>query len=140
MAGFSELREGLAVQLRTIPAPLTVHAAVPDRIVTPAAIVTPGFEGEPTIRFDSTMARGSDDFLFTVTLLVQYSDDVSAQDEMDAYLDGSGVRSVKAVIEADMSLGGIASFARVREARNYGPMTYNDVRYLGVDFGIEITA
>ncbi|WP_433519044.1 hypothetical protein ACQP2T_28105 [Nonomuraea sp. CA-143628] len=140
MASLSDLREGLAVRLRTIPAPFAVHPQVPDSISPPAAVITPGFEGEPTIRFDSTMGRGSDDFLFTVTLLVQAVDDRSSQAELDAYLEGSGVRSVKAVIEADPSLGGVASFVRVREARNYGPMTYGEVRYVGVDFGIEITA
>ncbi|MFI7707609.1 hypothetical protein [Nonomuraea sp. NPDC049480] len=139
MASLDALREGLAVRLRTIPV-LAVHPQVPDSITPPAAVIAPGFEGEPAIRFDSTMARGADDFLFTVTLLVSLADDRSGQEALDAYLEGAGARSIKAVIEADPSLGGAAHFARVREARNYGPMTWGDGRYVGVDFGIEITA
>jgi hypothetical protein len=119
---------------------LAVHAQVPDSITPPAAVIMPGFEGEPAIRFDSTMARGADDFLFTVTLLVSSADDLSGQEELDAYLEGSGARSVKAVVEADPSLGGVAHFARVREARNYGPQTWGEARYFGVDFGVEVTA
>ncbi|MGI5288031.1 hypothetical protein ACQEVF_32465 [Nonomuraea polychroma] len=142
MASVSAIRDGLAARLATIPAPLAVHANVPDNITPPAAVVTPGFEGEPVIRFDSTMARGSDDFLFTVSVYVQYSDDRAAQEELDAYLEGSGARSVKQVIEAEPTLGGVASFAVVREARNYGPQRWGaaEVRYLGVDFGVEVTA
>lgn len=139
MASFHGIRDGLADRLRTIP-PLTVHTNVPDNITPPAAVITPGFEGEPTIRFDSTMARGADDFLFTVTLLIQYADDRAAQEELDAYLAGSGAQSVKALIEGDESLGGVAHFAHVTEVRNYGPVTYGEVRFLGVDFGVEITA
>lgn len=139
MARFHQLRAGLADRLRAIP-PLTVHTHVPDSIVVPAALVMPGYEGDPCIRFDSTMARGADDFLFTVTVLVQYADDRAAQEELDAYLDGSGDLSVKQLIEDDPSLGGLAHFAHVREAGNYGPVTFGEVRYLGVDFAIEITA
>lgn len=139
MASLSAIREALAVRLRTIPI-LVVHAQVPDSIVPPAAIVSPGFEGDPAIRFDSTMARGSDDFLFTVTLLVQYADDLAAQQELDAYLAGSGERSIKAVIEDDPSLGGLVHFAHVREARNYGRQAWGETDYLGVDFGVEVTA
>jgi hypothetical protein len=141
MASLSGLREGLAVRLRTIPV-LSVYVEVPDTPTVPAAIIYPGFEGDPAIRFDSTMARGSDDFLFTVTVLVQMADDLAAQEELDAYLDGTGDRSMKAAIEADPTLGGLASFAHVREARNYGARGEHNggMRHLGVDFGIEITA
>ncbi|UBU11606.1 hypothetical protein [Nonomuraea gerenzanensis] len=141
MASLAQLREGLAVRLRTIPV-LTVHPQVPESITPPVAVITPGFEGEPCIRFDSTMARGADDFLFTVTLLVSMADDRSGQEELDAYLDGTGDRSIKAVIEADPSLGDLVHFAHVREARNYGPQTWgrDEARYVGVDFAVEITA
>ncbi|MFI9552644.1 hypothetical protein [Nonomuraea endophytica] len=141
MASLSSIREALAVQLRTIPV-LTVHPQVPDNIHPPAAVITPGFEGEPCVRFDSTMGRGADDFLFTVSVYVQYSDDQAAQVELDAYLEGTGPRSIKEVLEADVSLGGNVDFVRVREARGYGPTRWGEggTRYLGVDFGIEITA
>jgi hypothetical protein len=140
MAGFNAVRTALAQRLASVPG-LTVYAEVPDSPEVPAAIIFPGFEGEPTIRFDSTMARGSDDLLFTVVLLVQYADDVSGQDELDAYLDGSGAKSVKALIEADETLGGLVSFARVREARNYGSRqsAVTAPRYLGVELCVEIT-
>ncbi|WP_157251040.1 hypothetical protein [Nonomuraea typhae] len=138
----SAIRAALATRLKTIPV-LTVHTQVPDNIHPPAAVIMPGFEGEPCVRFDSTMARGSDEFLFTVSVYVQASDDTSSQVELDAYLEGSGSRSIKQVLETDASLGGTADFVRVREARNYGPTEWGGsggTRYVGVDFGIEITA
>jgi hypothetical protein len=140
MASLNAVREGLKTALDAIADPFTVYAEVPGSIAVPAAVISPGADGEPAIRFDSTMARGSDDFIFTVTVLVSMADDRSGQEELDAYLEGSGGRSVKAAVEADPSLGGVAHFAHVREARNYGPMTYNDTRYVGVDFIIEVTA
>lgn len=141
MAAISALRDGLETRLATISG-LRAHDTAPGQVNPPAAVISPGGDGanEPAISFDSTMARGSDDYLFLVTLLVQFADDSSAQDKLDGYLQGSGALSVKAAIEGDPSLGGVAHFVHVREVREYGEIEYNGVRYLGAVFVVEVTA
>lgn len=136
MASVSALRDGLKTRLATISG-LRAHDTFRAEISPPAAIVVPG---DPVVSFDSTMARGSDDFNFVITLLVANVVDRVAQDKLDAYLAGSGALSVKAAIEGDVSLGGIASFARVVSARNYGPTQVGDQEFLGVDIVVEVCA
>lgn len=134
MASVSGIRDGLKTRLATIIG-LRAHDTAPGQVQPPAAIVTPG-----TIQFDSTMARGADDFTFVITLLVSAAVDRTAQDALDAYLAGSGAKSVKAAVEADVSLGGAAHFARVVGVNQYGLIEYGGVQYLGAEFLVQVTA
>lgn len=134
MASVSAIRDGLSTALGAISG-LRAYDTVPGQVSPPAAIVEPA---SPLIVFDSTMGRGSDELAFNVTVLVQYGTDRTSQDALDAYLAGSGASSVKAAIEADDTLGGIVSYARVASATDYGPMTFAGVDYLGVRFSVEV--
>lgn len=136
MASDREIREGLKARMETIPG-VTGYTRVPGQVNVPAAIVQ-----RRVTRYDSTMARGSDDFEYVVTVVVSWADTTVAQDAMSAYLDTADDRSVKAAIEGDQDLGGVVHFARVREAGEELVRTYGNggAEYLTVDFMIEITA
>lgn len=134
MASISAIRDGLRARLATIPG-LYEYDIVPDDIVTPAAVVMPG---EPLVVFDSTFARGSDEFNFLILLLVQFANERTAQDALDAYLAGSGASSVKTVVEADQTLGGAVAYVTVTSAINYGAREYAGVQYLGVEFTVVV--
>lgn len=134
MATIAGIRDGLRTRLETISG-LRVHDTVPGQINPPAAIVR-----RRRTDYDSTMARGSDDYEFVVTVFVQLASDPKAQDDLDAYLDGAGVKSVKAAVEGDASLGGEVDFARVRQADADQVLEFAGVGYLGVDFIVDVTA
>lgn len=134
MASVTALREGLATRLNTITR-MQAHAQVPGQVVPLAAVV----ELE-SISFDATMGRGSDDFLFTVLVLVSAAVDKPAQEKLDALLDGAGADTVKGAVEGDATLGGAADFARVAGVRRYGLIEYAGVQYLGVEVLVEVTA
>lgn len=134
MASVTALRRGLKNRLATIDG-LRAYATVPGQVMTPAAVVD--VDG---IRYDSTMARGADDFIFVVRLLVSTADDATGQDALDAYLAGSGAASMKAAIEGDTSLGGVAHFARVDSVRAYGQVEYGAITYVGAEVLVEVTA
>lgn len=136
MASFSALRSGIATRLATISG-LNVHGTVPGQINAPAAIVLP--DGA-FLDFDATMGRGSDNFRFTVRLFVAKTTDQLAQSKLDPYLAGSGSSSVKAAIEGDGTLGGIASFTVVTGAQGYGEYEFAEISYLGCEFTVEVTA
>lgn len=136
MASFSALRSGLATRLATITG-LNVYANPVGLINPPAALVIPAGD---FLHFDATMGRGSDNFTFTIRLLVAETVADLGQDALDAYLAGSGASSIKAAIEAGTTLAGIASFAVVTGAGGYGGYEYGGIDYLGVDFSVEVTA
>jgi hypothetical protein len=128
----SSLRSGLATRLETISG-LRTSAYVPPDPMPPVAIVVP-----TGIIFDSTFARGSDEYEFTVLILVGSVDDRVSQSTMDAYCDPSGSGSVKAAIEGDKTLGGVAFTCRVREMRNYQQTPVGDQIYLSAEFVVQV--
>jgi hypothetical protein len=51
-----------------------------------------------------------------------------------------GPNSVKAAIEKDRTLGGVADTCRVTSMRNYSQVSIGETLYLGVDFEVEVVA
>ena len=137
MASDASIRDGLVTRLQTI-AGLTAYDHIPGHVNAPAATVS-----RRLLRFDSVMARGADDFEYVVRVLVPNADPKLAQEQMSEYLAGStaeNAKSIKGAIEAGPTLGGVADFARVREANEEGNTQVGEVDYMAVDFVIEVTA
>jgi len=132
MATITEIRTGIATRLATIEG-LRTHEFVPDTVNTPCAVVF-----GPEVDFDSTMARGSDDFRFWVVVLVSRVSDRTGQELLDSYLAPFGETSIKAAVDGD--LGGVVDFARVKEVREYGAQEINSVQYFGAAVLVEVTA
>lgn len=136
MATVTEIRKGLAEAIRVGVPALHSHATVPDSFTTPVAMVF----GPERIRYDSTMARGSDEYRIPVRIYVGRVDEKGAQDRLDAFVSGDGPQSLKVAIEADSTLGGVVDFARVEEARNYGPYQSGQSTFLGVELMVFVIA
>lgn len=134
-ATVSSLRAGLATALGAITN-LRVYELVPDNPQQPSAIIR-----IDRVEFDSTMARGSDEFAFIITVVVGRADDRSAQMKLETYVAGSGSQSIKTVIESDPTLGGIAMACRVQTAQNIGSLERPDgTSLLAVDFVVSVFA
>ena len=132
MSKLSDLRDGLADRMSTIRG-LRTSATVPDAPRPPVAVVMPD-----RVVYDLNARRGADTFLFTVILLVGRADDRAAQNNLDAYIVGDS--SIKAAIEADRTLGGVADTCRVTEMNNYASMIIGETVYLAAQFAVEVTA
>lgn len=142
MASISAIRDGLKARLDTISG-LRAHAIVVGDVVPPAAVVIPGDPSRKAamvVNYDSTMGRGSDDFLFTILLLVSNKVERVSQDALDAYLDGSGATSIREAIAADGTLGGVAHFTNVTGVRDYGLVSYGGQQYVGAELIVEVCA
>lgn len=142
MASISALREGLKTRLDTVSG-LRAHAQVVGDVNPPAAVVIPGDpsrKNSMVVNYDSTMGRGSDDFMFTILLLVSAKVERVSQDALDDYLDGSGATSIRAAIAADGTLGGIAHFTNVTGVRDYGMVEYGGQKYVGAELIVEVCA
>ena len=132
MASIEDVILGIENALQEIDG-LRTHAHIPDTIDPPAAAVT--FE---ECDFDSTLSRGSDDLVFLVHIFTSAADAKSGQRKLYDYIDGSGGKSVKAAIDADSTLGGIAMYAVVERAEDFGKVTVADIPFYGVKFTVRV--
>jgi hypothetical protein len=105
----SDVAEEVAARLDTIDG-LRCFAYQPPSIVPPAGIVLNPAPGD--IEYDQTYGRGMDRMTLPVIVVVGRSAERSAQEDIRAYCDGSGTRSVKAVLES----GTYTAFDHVRVA------------------------
>lgn len=134
MATLAQIRTGIATAAGAV-AGLNAHDIVPDAVNAPAAVVY-----GPEIDYDSTMARGSDDYRFWLIVLVSRTNERTGQEELDSYISPSGTKSLKVAIEADPSLGGVVDFVRVKSVREYGEHEANGLQFFGAAIEIEVTA
>jgi hypothetical protein len=131
----TELREAIAEKLATIPG-LRALPYVPATPAPPMAAV-----GQWTAEYDTTLARGYDTYRFTVRLFVAPVSDRASQELLDSFCASSGTNSVKAALEADQTLGGVASTCRVVRI---GPaplvIPAGNQEFIGADIEIEVLA
>tara|TARA_B100000287_G_scaffold166760_1_gene157298 strand:- start:1185 stop:1592 length:408 start_codon:yes stop_codon:yes gene_type:complete len=135
MASLTSIRNGIGTNLESISS-LLVYKYVPDSIEPPTAVVGV----IESVDYDLTEARGADLYTIPVFLYVSRVDAQDSQETLDGYLQSSGASSIKAQIESDITLGGVAQSVRVVEADNYGVYTLNNIDYLGVEFTVEVIA
>jgi len=134
MSSLSSLRTGLANRLATISG-LRASATIPDNPQPPVAVVMPS-----RISYDQAFGRGSDEYEFTVMLIVGRVVDRTSQTNLDAYCASSGSASVKAAIEAEPTLGGVALDCRVTAMTNQGSLAVGDVTYHTAEFAVTVIA
>ncbi len=131
--GLQALRAGLSARLATISG-LVAHDSLPTTVRPPCVVVT--ITGGD---YDMTMADGGALMRFEVVLIgsqVATPYDV-AYDAVDAYLAPTGALSVKAAVEADVTLGGTAHTSRVTGFSDYGTMVIAGIEYLGARMTVE---
>lgn len=75
---------------------LRVYRYPPDNVAPPAAVVT----YPETYTYDETYGRGMDRFTVPVIVMVGKVSDRASRDQLGVYLDGSGDKSIKAVVES----------------------------------------
>lgn len=121
----------VAARLGTITG-LRVSAYPPGRVSPPAGIVS--YPDEYT--YDATYGRGSDRMTLPVVIVVGKVSDRTARDRVAAYVDGSGVSSVKQVLET----GAYIACDSVRVTRvEFDSITIAADEYLSAMFDLDIT-
>ncbi len=134
MAKIQDIRDGLAAAIRGI-AGLNAYSYAEDAVELPAASVF-----GPEVDYDKTFGNGSDDYKFWVILLVNRTEPVTAQKQLDLYLDPYSSTSIKRAIEENEDLKSVVDFAVVRNNREYGEMrTIGGVQVLATELLVEVT-
>lgn len=91
--------------------------------------------------YDATMGRGTDTLTLILRGIVQVGDTVEAQQNMDSWLDPTGSTSVKALIEADRTLGGLVDDLRVTSVRGHLRLSSEDApnaQYLCSEWTLDV--
>lgn len=134
MAEISVLRQALADKIGDITG-LRTSAFMPDQPTPPQAIVTPR-----RVTYDSSMARGMDEYEMIVTVIVGRVEERNAQRNLDAYLSGAGEKSIKATLEADRTLGGVCQTLRVVQMSQYTAIPVGELSYLAAELQVQMYA
>jgi hypothetical protein len=125
VASITELRDGLAANLATIPG-LRASATIPDNPSPPIAIVQLA-----RVQYHQDFKRGMTEYNFAVQVVVGRVDERTAQRNLDAYCSSTGDSSVSLAVESDRTL---------TEMTNYGSVVISDVTYLAAEFNVRVLA
>ena len=127
----SNVRSGLKTRLATISG-LKTYDYIPDSVNVPGAVV-----GQLDLDFDASLNRGLDRASCTILLIVGRMSESAGQTKLDGYLASSGSTSVKAAIEADVTLGGAVQTLRVTNA-TAGSVQVAATDYLAYRYTVEL--
>lgn len=126
----ADVMDELATRLRTIPR-LKVHSQSGADLVPPAATVYYPTE----YVYDETYGRGMDRMTLHIGIIVGAVVDRSARNTLAEYVNGSGSRSFKQVLES----GEYATFDSVRVvAVDFGQEKVQNVAYIGAMFELDV--
>lgn len=111
MGSPSAIRQGIATALASlVPGSVShIYEYVPSNPTTPCVYV-----GDGPIDYDLALSRGLDSLTFEVTVLLAFTMDEASQQTLDGLRVSTG--GVKALLEADPTLGGACSSLRVTGA------------------------
>ena len=134
MASITELRDGIAANLATIPG-LRTAPTIPDNPSPPIAIVQLS-----RVQYHQDFKRGLTEYNFAVQVVVGRVDERSAQQRLDLYCSSTGDYAIGLAVESDRTLGGKAFDCIVTEMTNYGSVLISDVTYLAAEFNVRVLA
>lgn len=115
MATLAAIRDGIKDTLMQNIAGLHVYDTVPDDHAVPCVLVVP-----QSADFHVSMARGSDTWEFDLVVIVSRVDVRAGQDQLDAFVSGSGAKSVRQVIFQNSTLGLENTDSTVKSMKGYG--------------------
>lgn len=133
-ATFTEVIEALAGRVETLPGLLQVHPMVPDSLSAPCAVIQPA-PGD-FLHYAPTQGDDTVDIILIVSIYVPGADAINGQKALNPYLAKSGASSMHAAING--TLGGVVSSASCLFARNYRAETWDEQRYIAVDFPVQV--
>jgi hypothetical protein len=131
------IRAALAAAVGTISG-IQTFAYVPDQVVAPAFAA-----GEVELDYNRTFKGGGaglTELLCKGRLYASRVDPAAGQVSLDSYLAPSGAASIKAAIEADLTLGGTCRTLLVERVHAYGQYTIGADEYYGAQFDVRVWA
>lgn len=133
-ATVTQVRAGLTTRLGTI-AGLRTSAYPPDQLNPPI-----GFAVLETVEYHRAMGGGDVVMRWSVFVIVGRYTDRIAHASLDGYLSYSGATSLRAALEGDRTLGGVAQTLIVSDATNISAVSVAESEFLQVQCTVEVHA
>jgi hypothetical protein len=133
-ATVSQVASGLKTRLATISG-LRTFSYQPEQLNPPVA-----FPVIEAVRYHGTMGGGGVEMDFSVVIVVGRYLDRVANDQLDGYLSYSGATSLRAAIEGDKTLGGVAETLVVPSGTQVSSLAVADAEYLQVSCAVTVYA
>jgi hypothetical protein len=135
MAGTAlDIQDKLAEALQTIPG-LRVADHLPEQINPPIAVIQ-----VQTVTYHRAMRGGLSTFEYVISVVSGRLGDRTAQRTLDAWMSWDGAQSVRAALEADQTLSGVAQTVKVNDMLAVRPVSLGDAAYLSVEFNVYVNA
>jgi len=137
MASLSAIREALKATLVDAVTDIHGYANVPEVSNLPAVVVAPR-----SAEFQVAMARGMDVYMLDLIVLVSRRDDDLAQYDLDEYVTGAGVKSIRQAVWNNRTLGLADTEASVTGWRpdSYGAQfNIGDLDHVGVVLTVRVS-
>lgn len=129
-----QVLDGLVTRLRTIDG-LRAYDRPADITAPPTAFVL-----LESVDYQNAFALGDPRMTLTVTAVVARTSDRAAYERLSEFLAPTGVRSIRAAIEADRTLGGVCQTLLVQRADNIRMISQGDADYLAADISLLVHA
>jgi hypothetical protein len=105
--------------------------------LSPPAVL---FELPEEYQYDLTYGRGSDEFTLPIVVLVGKADARTARKALTQYLDGSGPKSLKSIVDStNANTYTACDTVKIQRAQDIGPYMVGRVIYLGATLTTRIT-
>ena len=135
MAGTAlDIQDKLAEALQVIPG-LRVADHLPEQINPPVAVIQ-----VQTVTYHRAMRGGLSTFEYVVSVVAGRVGDRTAQRTLDAWRSWDGAYSVRAALEDDQTLSGVAQSVKVNDMLAVRPVSLGDAPYLSVEFNVYVNA
>lgn len=128
----TQIADGLKARLATIPN-LRTFSSQPENIAPPV-----GYPILDQVDYHRAFAGGDVQTNWSIVIIVGRYTDARAFATLDGYLSYDGASSVRAAIEADKTLGGVAQTLILNSAANVQPETQADEQFLMVTFNCRV--
>ena len=133
-ATISQINTALADALSAIDG-LQGYDYEPDSIYPPIA-----FPSITNIDYHRAMGGGLIIYDITIRVIVGRVNERVAQDALDRYASYNGTESVRAAIEADLTLGGLVDTLILRNSASVASTAIGEQDFLSLDFQIQVYA
>jgi len=131
-ATVSQVADGLKARLATISG-LRAYSYQPEQLNPPFA-----FPVLQQVQYHGAMGGGDVAMTWGITVVTGRWTDRTAHSLLDGYLAYSGASSIRAAIEADPTLGGVAGTLIVASAANISALTVADADFLQVQLSVTV--
>lgn len=132
MASVTAVLDAVAAKVATVSG-IRAFSYAPDAIVPPTAVVE-----IDRIEYDSDFVRGCDEMTVRISVFVSRADDRVGLAKLKSFMGGSGASSIKTVIEADPTLGGVVETLNVDSVDAIGANQVGDTWYYSCEYHVRV--